>query len=45
MGTLQWVLEEVRHVQLLLDLQPYLGVGGVVPVLLLRLLGHVRRRQ
>ena len=42
----EWVLGEAQHYDLLLDLQPYLGVPGVLPVLPLVLLGlghHCRR--
>ena len=40
MGALvEWVLGEAQHYDLLLDLQPYLGVPGVLPVLPLLLLG------
>ena len=35
---LEWVLGEVKY-YLLQDLQPYLGVRGALPVLLLSLLG------
>ena len=35
----EWVLGETQHYDLLLDLQPYLGVRGALPVLLLLLLG------
>ena len=35
----EWVLGEAQHYDLLLDLQPYLGVPGVLPVLPLLLLG------
>ena len=48
MGALvEWVLGEAKHNDLLLDLQPYLGGHGVLPVLpivLLRL-GHHRQRK
>ena len=36
----EWVLGEVQHDNILLDLEPYLGVRGALPVLLLLLLGH-----
>ena len=42
----EWVLGEAQHYDLFLDLQPYLGVYGVLPVLpliLLRLGHHCRR--
>ena len=40
MGALvEWVLGEAQHYDLLMDLQPYLGVPGVLPVLPLVLLG------
>ena len=40
MGALvEWVLGEVQHDDILLDLQPYLGVRCALPVLLLLLLG------
>ena len=35
----EWVLGEVQHDDILLDLEPYLGVRGALPVLLLLLLG------
>ena len=35
----EWVLGEAQHYDLLPDLQPYLGVPGVLPVLPLLLLG------
>ena len=35
----EWVLGEAQHDNILLDLQPYLGVPGVLPVLPLSLLG------
>ena len=35
----EWVLGEVQHDDILLDLQPYLGVPSVLPVLPLVLLG------
>ena len=47
MGALvEWVLGEAKHDDILLDLQPYLGVPGVLPVLPLVLLrlGHHRQR-
>ena len=40
MGALiEWVLGKTQHDDLLLALQPYLGVRGALPVLLLVLLG------
>ena len=46
MGALdEWVLGEAQHYDLLLDLQPYLGVPGVLPVLPLLLLGLGHHRQ
>ena len=40
MGALvEWVLGEVQHDDILLDFEPYLGVCGALPVLLLLLLG------
>ena len=46
MGALvEWVLGEAQHYDLLLDLQPYLGVRGALPVLLLLLLGLGHHRQ
>ena len=40
MGALvEWVLGEAQHDDLLLDLRPYLGDHGVLPVLPLSLLG------
>ena len=39
MGALEWVLGEVQQYDLLLDLQPYLGVRGALPVLPRSLLG------
>ena len=47
MGALvEWVLGEVQHDDFPLDLKPYLGVCGALPVLLLLLLrlGHHRQR-
>ena len=41
----EWVLGEVQHDDILLDLQPYLGVCGALPVLLLLLLGLGHHRQ
>ena len=41
----EWVLGEAQHYDLLLDLQPYLGVRGALPVLLLLLLGLGHHRQ
>ena len=35
----EWVLGEAKHDDILLDLQPYLGVPGVLPVLPLLLPG------
>ena len=47
MGALvEWVLGEVKHDDILLDLEPYLCVPGVLPVLplsLLRLGHHCQR--
>ena len=42
----EWVLGEVQHDDILLELQPYLGVRSALPVLLLLLLrlGHHRQR-
>ena len=42
----EWVLGVVQHHDILLDLEPYLGVQGALPVLLLLLLrlGHHRQR-
>ena len=46
MGALvEWVLGEVQHDEILLDLEPYLGVCGALPVLLLLLLGLGHHRQ
>ena len=46
MGALvEWVLGKTQHEDLLLDLQPYLGVPGVLPVLPLLLLGLGHHRQ
>ena len=46
MGALvEWVLGEVQHDDILLDLEPYLGVCGALPVLLLLLLGLGHHRQ
>ena len=46
MGALvEWVLGEVQHDDILLDLQPYLDVHGALPVLLLLLLGLGHHRQ
>ena len=39
MGALEWVLGKVQHDDLLLDLEPYLGVRDALPVLLRILLG------
>ena len=40
MGALvEWVLGEVQHDDILLELQAYLSVRGALPVLLLLLLG------
>ena len=47
MGALvEWVLGEVQHDDILLDLKPFLGVRGALPVLLLLFLelGHHRQR-
>ena len=47
MGALvEWVLGEVQHDDILLDLEPSLGVRGALPVLPLSLLrlGHHRQR-
>ena len=47
MGALvEWVLGEVQHDDILLDLKPYLGVCSALPVLLLLLLrlGHHHQR-
>ena len=41
----EWVLGEVQHDNILLDLKPYLGVCGALPVLLLLLLGLGHHRQ
>ena len=41
----EWVLGEAQHDDILLDLQPYLGVCGALPVLLLLLLGLGHHRQ
>ena len=46
MGALvEWVLGEVQHEDNLLDLEPYLGVRGALPVLLLLLLGLGHHHQ
>ena len=46
MGALvEWVLGEVQHDKILLDLQAYLGVRGAHPVLLLLLLGLGHHHQ
>ena len=46
MGALdEWVLGEAQHDEVLLDPQPYLGVPGALPVLLLLLLGLGHHRQ
>ena len=46
MGALvEWVLGEVQHDDILLVLEPYLGVRGALPVLLLLLLGLGHHRQ
>ena len=46
MGALvEWVLGVVQHDNILLDLEPYLGVCGALPVLLLLLLGLGHHRQ
>ena len=46
MGALvEWVLGEVQHGEILQDLEPYLGVRGALPVLLLLLLGLGHHRQ
>ena len=41
----EWVLGEVQHDEILLDLQAYLSVRGALPVLLLLLLGLGHHRQ
>ena len=41
----EWVLGEVQHDDILLDLEPYLGVRSALPVLLLLLLGLGHHRQ
>ena len=41
----EWVLGEVKHDDILLDLEPYLGVRGALPVLLLLLLGLGHHHQ
>ena len=41
----EWVLGEVQHDDILLDLEPYLSVRGALPVLLLLLLGFSHHRQ
>ena len=41
----EWVLGEVQHDKIPLDLEPYLGVCGALPVLLLLLLGLGHHRQ
>ena len=41
----EWVLGEVQHDDILLDFEPYLGVHGALPVLLLLLLGLGHHRQ
>ena len=41
----EWVLGVVQHDDILLELQPYLGVRGALPVLLLLLLGLGHHRQ
>ena len=41
----EWVLGEVQHDDIPLDLEPYLGVRGALPVLLLLLLGLGHHRQ
>ena len=46
MGALvEWVLGEAQHDNILLDFEPYLGVCGALPVLLLLLLGLGHHRQ
>ena len=46
MGALvEWVLGKLQHEDLLLDLEPYLGVCSALPVLLLLLLGLGHPRQ
>ena len=46
MGALvEWVLGEVQHDDILLELLTYLGVRGALPVLLLLLLGLGHHRQ
>ena len=46
MGALvEWVLGEVQHDDVLLGSEPYLGVHGALPVLLLLLLGLGHHRQ
>ena len=46
MGALvEWVLGEVQHDDILQDLEPYLGVRGALPVLLLLLLGLGHHHQ
>ena len=46
MGALvEWVLGEVQHDYILLELRPYLGVRSALPVLLLLLLGLGHHRQ
>ena len=41
----EWVLGEVQHDNIPLDLEPYLGVCSALPVLLLLLLGLGHHRQ
>ena len=41
----EWVLGEAKHEDILLDFEPYIGVRGALPVLLLLLLGLGHHRQ